>query len=258
MPLFTPIGGGGIGKATVSATTGSPTVDTTSRPGKTIYKFLSGTGSITIDTPGTAEILVVAGGGAGGGNCGGWGGGGGAGGLVYNASAFLPAGTLTVTVGVGGTGSTYTQQNGEASRLGDYYAVGGGAGGVGPYSYFQTQHGDGLRGGSGGGALGGAQYGFSGGPGTPGQGNAGAASSGSFSGGGGGSGGAASGITAGVGTANSITGTSVTYAAGGPGKTGGGAGANAAANTGNGGQGSWDSGQPGGNGGSGIVIVVIG
>ena len=40
-PLLTsfPFGGGGISKATVTATTGSPTIDTTSRPGKTIYKL---------------------------------------------------------------------------------------------------------------------------------------------------------------------------------------------------------------------------
>ncbi len=54
----------GIGKATVTATTGSPTVDTSSRAGKTIYKFTA-SGSITIGTAGTAEILVVGGGGSG-------------------------------------------------------------------------------------------------------------------------------------------------------------------------------------------------
>jgi hypothetical protein len=95
MPLFTPIGGGGIGKATVTATTGSPTVDTSSRAGKTIYKF-TGSGSITVGTAGTCEILVIGGGG------GGARGGGGAGGFSYNASALLPSGTLTVTVGGGG------------------------------------------------------------------------------------------------------------------------------------------------------------
>jgi hypothetical protein len=74
-PLLTsfPFGGGGIGKATVTATTGSPTIDTTSRPGKTIYKFLS-SGSITIGTAGTCEVLVVGGGGSGAKNWGGAGG----------------------------------------------------------------------------------------------------------------------------------------------------------------------------------------
>jgi len=64
-PLLTgfPFGAGGVPKATYSATTGSPTIDTASRPGKTIIKF-TGSGSITT-TAGTAEVLVVAGGAAG-------------------------------------------------------------------------------------------------------------------------------------------------------------------------------------------------
>ena len=89
MPLFTPIGGGGIGKATVTETTGSPTIDSSTRSPKTIYKF-TGSGSITIGTAGTAEVLIVGGGGGGGGGDNG-GGGGGAGGYVYSASQFLPA-----------------------------------------------------------------------------------------------------------------------------------------------------------------------
>ena len=96
MPLFSPVSAGGIGKATVTATTGSPSVDTTTRAGKTIYRFTA-SGSITVGSPGTAEILVVGGGGAGGG-ADAPAGGGGAGGMVYNASALLPSGTLTVTV----------------------------------------------------------------------------------------------------------------------------------------------------------------
>lgn len=53
--------GGGIPKASnVTATAGAPTVDTSSRPGKTIYKF-TGSGSITIGNAGTAEVLVVGG-----------------------------------------------------------------------------------------------------------------------------------------------------------------------------------------------------
>ena len=95
MPLFTPIGGGGIGNATVTGTTGSPSVDSSTRAGKTIYNF-TGSGSITVGTAGTAEVFVLGGGG------GGSSGGGGAGGLYYSTSAFLPAGTLTVTVGAGG------------------------------------------------------------------------------------------------------------------------------------------------------------
>ena len=71
MPLFSPVSLGGIGKATVTGTTGSPTVDSASRAGKTIYKF-TGSGSITVGTAGSCEVLVVGGGGGGGG----WGGGG--------------------------------------------------------------------------------------------------------------------------------------------------------------------------------------
>ena len=48
-------------QATVTSTTGSPTTDTTSRPGKTIYKF-TGSGSITIGTAGIVELLVIGGG----------------------------------------------------------------------------------------------------------------------------------------------------------------------------------------------------
>ena len=52
MPTFTAFNAGGIGKATYTATTGSPTIDTSSRAGKTIIKF-TGSGSITIGTAGT-------------------------------------------------------------------------------------------------------------------------------------------------------------------------------------------------------------
>ena len=62
-PFFSPVSAGGVPKATVNASTGSPTVDTSSRAGKTIYTF-NGSGSITVGTAGTAEILVVAGGGS--------------------------------------------------------------------------------------------------------------------------------------------------------------------------------------------------
>ena len=41
-----------MGKATYTATTGSPTVDTSTRAGKTIIKY-TGSGSITIGTAGT-------------------------------------------------------------------------------------------------------------------------------------------------------------------------------------------------------------
>ena len=46
MPLFSLVSAGGIGKATVTGTTGSPTTNNNARAGKTIYKF-TGSGTIT-------------------------------------------------------------------------------------------------------------------------------------------------------------------------------------------------------------------
>jgi hypothetical protein len=232
----------GIGKATITATTGSPTVDTTSRAGKTIYKF-TGSGSITVGTAGNAEILLIGGGGGGGGNsvpCGG----GGGGGFVYKSSVYLPAGTLTVTVGAGGVG-TWDSGNyradvksGGASSVGDYVALGGGGGGTNISNGARVGH----NGGSGGGGANGT-----GGSALLGQGN-----NGVSTGGGGGAGAAGSGTSGGAGLASSITGTSVTYARGG---TSGGT-SNGAANTGNGADGSYDA--TAYTGGSGYVVVVTG
>jgi hypothetical protein len=132
-PLLTgfPFAAGGIGKATISATTGSPTIDTTSRAGKTIYIF-NGSGSITC-TAGTAEVLIIGGGGGGGGSTGG--GGGGAGGYIYNASILLNAGTQTITVGGGGSNNGRIGTQGNPSSIGvppiGYTAIGGGGGGYG-------------------------------------------------------------------------------------------------------------------------------
>ncbi len=109
-----PVPPGGAGKAEVSATTGSPAIDTTTRSGKTIYKFTAN-GSITVSATGTAEILVVGGGGAASM------GGGGAGGFLYNPSAYLEVGTLSVTVGAGGPGtgaSTRRAYSGLGRRVG--------------------------------------------------------------------------------------------------------------------------------------------
>ena len=88
MPLFSPVGGG-VGKATVTGTTGSPTIDSSTRSPKTIYKF-TGSGTITVATAGFIEVLVGGGGagGAGGVTSNYGAGGGGAGGYVYNASVY--------------------------------------------------------------------------------------------------------------------------------------------------------------------------
>ena len=132
-PLLTgfPFSAGAIGQATYSATTGSPTIDTSSRPGKTIIKY-NASGSITIGTAGYVEVLVVGGGGAGGNlnasaaNISA--GGGGAGGYFYSSSIYLPAGTSTVQVGAGGAGSTTQAISGVASFVGNYIGIGGGRG----------------------------------------------------------------------------------------------------------------------------------
>lgn len=239
-PLFSPVSAGGIGKATVTATTGSPTVDTSTRAGKTIYKF-TGSGSITVGTAGTAEILVCGGGGGGGLS------GGGAGGYIYDTAAILPSGTLTVLIGTGGTatatGPDYFALPGTASRLGNFVAPGGGRGGNN-----LTARQDGSPGGSGGSGGGGYGNGYAGGVGVSGLGNNGGTGPTGTSGSGGGAGSAASGLTPGAGAANSITGTSVTYCAGGNSQTttatvnNTGNGANSGSNT----------------GATGYVVVVVG
>ena len=238
-------------------------------------------------SPVVVDYLVVAGAGGGGGV----GGGGGAGGYRTsygdsNVSALnlLPSTNYTVTIGSGGAPSA----TGAASN-GD-----GGIGANGSNSVFSTITSAGGGGGAGGGSnaagsggSGGGSRGGNSGSGntpsvTPSQGNNGGDSAGAYIGGGGGGASQAGNTTAnngGNGSANSITGTSVTYAGGGggggntgggtpynigSGGTGGGAdgGANAGtANTGGGGGGgTWTNNanyttQRGGAGGSGVVII---
>jgi hypothetical protein len=141
-PTFSPISLGGIPKATVTGTTGSPSIDTSSRPGKTIYNF-TGSGSITVGTGGTCEIMVLGGGATGGGGSNNGGGGGGAGGLLYDIDAYLPSGTLSVIVGAGGVSTSRPGTNGNSSRLGSYYGVGGGAGGGDAFELISTAIGTG-------------------------------------------------------------------------------------------------------------------
>lgn len=247
-------GSAGTPLATVTSTTGSPTVDTTSRPGKTIYKF-TGSGTIVVGVGGTCEYLVIGGGAVNG-----------AGGLIYNTSAVLPAATLTVTIGAGVGFGGVSNATSNPSRLGDVVALGGG------FATFTSSSGAYIvSGGSAGGLRGagtamsaqlsGAQ-GSNGGTGISGVM---AASSWGGGGGKGGAGGNGSGTTAtggagGAGSANSITGSSVTYAAGGGGYgtvTVGSPNASGGANTGSGGSGTGD-GSSANTGGSGFVVVVIG
>jgi hypothetical protein len=213
------------------------------------------------------EYLVVAGGGGGGANS--YGGGGGAGGYRTSASYSFPLNTLvTVEVGAGGSGATGPTGgvygtgrgfNGVQSRFGTIIATGGGGGGG------QSPAGVGATGGSGGGGAGLPTSSIAGGSGNQGgyspvegyAGGAGGSGSPQAGGGGGSSGVGSTSGAGGAGTSNSITGSSLTYAAGGNGigdiSTGGGA-SDGSVNTGNGG-GGWLGGADVGDGGSGIVVV---
>jgi len=256
-------------------------------------------------TPISAYYLMVAGGGAGGSGSadGGYGGGGGgAGGLRtnYGSTAIYLVGSTqyTISVGSGGTQNNYDADSGSGNDGGDtsisgsgfttILTNGGGAGGSGGNPSAQT----GRDGGSGGGAGAGASR--SGGSGnignfTPSEGNNGGQGHGAgspYSGGGGG--GASQAGTSGQnqhghggnGIANSITGSSITYAGGGGGGTwsdsslsgqasggsgGGGAGAPKATNSsgtagtnglGGGGGGGGQNGA-GASGGSGVFILRL-
>ena len=240
-----------------------------------IHTFTSG-GSITFDTGGNVEVLVVAGGGGGGGGFQSpGGGGGGAGGLIYSAAYSVTAGqAITVTVGAGGAGgigdtpspSYVRAASGSNSVFGTLTATGGGGGGV--YNGIPGQDG---------GSGGGGSYGSAPGSGIAGQGNNGGVSvtEPSQNSGGGGGAGAVGGTPSsviktvsglgGVGLSYSISGTPAYYAGGGsagqgysndtenpnpktPGSLGGGgtggrnvnpdlAGGNGSANTGGGGGG---------------------
>lgn len=208
------------------------------------------------------EYLVVAGGGSGGS---GHGGGGGAGG--YRAGSLnINAGSHQIVVGVGGVAGTYGASSGSLatdSRLGPIYATAGGVGGAQNMPGFRNP-GTGGSGGGGAyttdspqlkpGAAGNAGgytpvEGYAGG--TPastnwhGAGGGGSSGPGTYTGGRGGGG---------PGTTNSITGTSVTYAAGGSGQANTNDAETGAANTGNGGGGARDN--TAGNGGSGIVVIA--
>jgi len=246
----------------------------------TIHTFTS-SGTFVVNESITAEVLVVAGGGGGGYN---FGGGGGAGGLIYNSSYTFSAGSYSVTVGGGGAGGNGGKgSNGGNSSIGTLTAIGGGGGGTSV-----SGGGGGSNGGSGGGAGGGSSASSTYGTGTSGQGNRGGGKGSNGAGGGGGYGSAGgNGLTGGGNQAwlgysgnggegyySKIGGTGQWYAGGGAGGTGnasytfqrpegrarGGNGGyfstpatGGAPNSGSGGGGANNG--PGGNGGSGIVIV---
>jgi hypothetical protein len=123
-----------------ATSTNGSNVQTTDLPGITIVikapvvSTFNSNGTFAVPSGVTAvDVLVVAGGGTGGNQ---HGGGGGAGGLIYRpAFPVTPGGTVSVTVGVGGTGSpsgpsmgAYPDGYGRDSNFGTLTAKGGGAG----------------------------------------------------------------------------------------------------------------------------------
>ena len=254
--------------------------------------------SITSNAQLIVETLVIGGGGGGGsnGNTTG-GGGGGAGGYLYSSStAFLKANSYSLSIGTGGVGRQQStsspssgSKGGSSSISGSGFSTitaAGGGGGASNQSGGKLSDVDGASGGGG-------NYNTPSGSGTVGQGNAGANGEGvnatwvSFGGGGGGGSAATPsqpatgfGGTGGIGTANSITGTSLYYAAGGGGGVrsgytaglggssiggngvvGTGAGGNASpANRGSGGGGGGgdgnNTGYIGGTGSDGVVVIA--
>lgn len=243
--------GGGVPKATVASTTGSPTIDSVSRAGKTIYKF-TGTGSITFAAAGVVEVLVCAAGGGGGNGAYSLNAAGGGGAVVRTDNCFVTAAAHTVTVGAGGAqgvnnaGGVGGVSSIVAAGVLAVVAAGGGAGSGGNGTFGFERRMGGCGGGnrtSQGNGTEIAGMGFD------------SISGGSGAGGGGGAGASNSSGTGGAGITSSITGSSVEYGKGGT-MLGTGAGASPA----NVGRGSDCFNGNGGGvaGGSGVVIVVVG
>ena len=285
---------GAVGAANFTDTATGTYTDGTGQAWK--YLTFSGTSSVTIDTAGFCDLLIVGGGAAGGS---GYAGGGGAGGFLSITDAFLSAATHAVIVGAGGAGNPIAQNsaglsgsNGHASRIADYFSPGGGGGGATTLDVGVTGNVPvgGISGGSGGGAS--AQTavfgGASGGTGTAGIGGHGGACPASITFAGPGGGGAAAGSLgdgetptlngyAGAGAAgatSNITGAAVTLCGGGGGSGSsgqgaggsgiGGTGASGIGGAGSGGTGSGGGGTSGagvgatgGNGGSGTITIRV-
>jgi mucin-19 len=217
-----------------------------------------------IPQPYSISYVATAGGGGGGGSSGDavtGGGGAGAGGMLVGSFVANLGTSYSITIGGGGGGGGQGGNGGQggSTSLGSIFTcIGGGAGRHADDSNVSISNG-----GSGGGGSGSSGAGP--GSGTAGQGNNGGGQNdgngGQFvGGGGGGKGSAGSGRTAGSGLASSITGSSVTYAAGGYGQGTSNyinAGVSGAANTGNGGNGAYSGSANGGNGGSGVVILSV-
>ena len=244
----------GVANASITNTAKATGGDTITTDGTYWYHTFYSSGTFTPTQALTADYLVVAGGGGGGNGTGNYGGGGGAGGLRCTVTATGGGGSLesalsltantnyTVTVGAGGAAGTGTNKGAQGSNsvFSTITSTGGGFGGG------ESINISGGNGGSGGGRGGGGAG--TAGTGTANQGFDGSTAGSGIGGGGGGAGSAASGSTAGSGVAVSISGSSVTYAAGGRGTTGGSA---PAANSGGGGLGALSNTA----GGSGIIVI---
>jgi hypothetical protein len=163
------------------------------------YNAFTTSGTLTINTEGVADVLIVGGGGGGGGYYSG--GGGGGGGVTFLEDVPLTGASMAVVVGAGGaggsnsSGATDRGTTGLASALGPYATPGGGGGGSNSVA-------TGRPGGSGGG--GGQRNDAAGGAGLTGHGYAGGNSrDGNSAGtGGGGGGGGAAAVGADVGASN--------------------------------------------------------
>lgn len=260
-PLSDPAQAATVGSGYCEQTVGNSTGVTVVTSGSNCIVSFTSVGTTTWAVPaGVSNVsYLVVGGGASGarGWCGYyWGGGGGGGGVT--TGTLNPTGTVSVTVGSGGTGpttsacSTQTGQNGTASSLGTISATGG------QRAVFNTPWG-----------------GTSGSPSTAGstQGNTGGNAGGTGAsgctdafkcgaGGGGGAGGQGSGLNGGAGITSSISGSSVMYGAGGAGRNSdtfgtafSGGGTSASPNGSRPGAGGYDMGSYAGNGANGIVIL---
>jgi len=237
----------------------------------------TGSSTFTVSTGGTVYYAIVGGGGGGGH----YGGGGGGGGVIVGQTT-LTAGTYTIVVGTGGTGSgtsSFSGTNGGNSSAFGFTAVGGGYGGC----YYGEPPVSPNNGGCGGGAGATDTIVYYGGVGVAGQGWQGGATTNITApytcgggGGAGGIGGTTSGSTSGAGGTGigvylPVSNSTVYYGGGGGGGTNGGTagsggtggggngsssgnGTAGSTNTGGGGGGSYPTGA-GGNGGSGIVVI---
>ena len=269
--LFIP-GISAIPEATAEDSLGNPLtpIDYTDGDGKDwrAFEFLT-SGELIVTRGGRIERLLAAGGGGGGSRAHG-GGGGGAGGLLQS-DGYIPVGTHAVVVGAGGAGGADTGafqgSNGGNSSFYGQTALGGGGGGAASIDLADAVGRNGGCGGGGGRANAAEVTPLFNSGGTGSQGGNGGASSNRTApessrggGGGGASGNGSDGVLStdntpgGPGLAVAISGTSKTYSVGGIGSMTGSR--NAIANTGNGGGGvSGGTLEPGGNGGSGVVVV---